>query len=126
MGRRLPGTVKANPAHGKAYALAVRIVRAFQHLSEEKREFVLSTQLLRSGTAIPANLAEATGAISEADLSSKVAGAYKEALETKYWLNLLKDAGYIDEKAFESIYSEVDEVGAILLAILKKIRIAKQ
>jgi four helix bundle protein len=64
--------VKPNPAYDKAYALAIRIVKAYKHLSEEKREFVLSKQLLRSGTSIGANLAEANGAISEADLSAKV------------------------------------------------------
>jgi len=118
--------VKSNPAYDKAYALAIRIVKAFQYLSEEKREFVLSKQLLRSGTSIGANLAEANGAISEADLSAKVSIAYKESQETKYWLNLLKDTGYIDAKSHASIFADVDEVAAILFAILKKTRINKQ
>ncbi|NOQ46073.1 MAG: four helix bundle protein [Desulfobulbaceae bacterium] len=89
---------RSNPAYEKAYVLAVRIVNAYRHLSEQKREFVLSKQLLRSGTSIGANLAEANGAISEANLSAKVSIAYKESQETKYWLNLLKDTGYIDQK----------------------------
>ena len=63
---------KGNPAFEKAYALAIRIVNAYKHLCDQKREFVLSKQLLRSGTSIGANLAEANGAISEADLSAKV------------------------------------------------------
>ena len=116
---------KANPAYRKAYALAIRIVNAFKHLTEEKREFILSKQLLRSGTSIGANLAEANGAISEADLSAKVSIAYKESQETKYWLTLLKDTGYINEKSFNSIFADVDEVAAILFAILKKTRMSK-
>lgn len=101
---------KGNPAFEKAYALAIRIVNAYKHLCNQKREFVLSKQLLRSGTSIGANLAEANGAISEADLSAKVSIAYKEAQETKYWLSLLKDTGYLDTKAFDSLFAHVDEV----------------
>lgn len=82
--------------------------------------------LLRSGTSIGANLAEANGAISEADLSAKVSIAYKEAQETKYWLRLLKDTDYLDNKAFDSLFADVDEVAAILFAILKKTRINKR
>jgi len=116
----------SNPAYEKAYALAVRIVNAYRHLSEQKREFVLSKQLLRSGTSIGANLAEANGAISEADLSAKVSIAYKESQETKYWLSLLKDTGYLDQKSFDSIFSDVDEVAAILFSILKTTKRVKQ
>ncbi len=116
---------KPNPAYEKSYALAIRIVHIYKQLTEQKREFVLSRQLLKSGTSIGANLAEAKGAISEADLSAKVSIAYKEAQETKYWLNLLKDTGYLDAKSFESIFPCVDEVAAILFAILKKTRISK-
>jgi four helix bundle protein len=117
---------KGNPAYEKAYALAVRIVKAFKLLTENKSEFVLSKQLLRSGTSIGANLAEANGAISKADLSAKVSIAYKEAQETKYWLNLLKDTDFLEQKAHESLFRDVDEVAAILFAILKKTRIDKK
>ncbi|WP_289019442.1 four helix bundle protein [Desulfobacter postgatei] len=117
---------KGNPAFEKAYALAIRIVNAYKHLCNQKREFVLSKQLLRSGTSIGANLAEANGAISEADLSAKVSIAYKEAQESKYWLRLLKDTDYLDKKAFDSLFADVDEVAAILFAILKKTRINKR
>lgn len=116
----------SNSAYEKAYALAIRIVNAYRQLSEQKREFVLSKQLLRSGTSIGANLAEANGAISEADLSAKVSKAYKESQETKYWLSLLKDTGYIDQKSFDSIFSDVDEVAAILFSILKTTKRVKQ
>jgi four helix bundle protein len=116
---------KRNPAFEKEYSLAIRIVNAYKHLCDQKREFVLSKQLLKSGTSIGANLAEANGAISEADLSSKVSIAYKEAKETKYWLSLLNNTGYLETKSFDSLFADVDEVAAILFAILKKTRIQK-
>jgi len=116
---------KGNPAYEKACALAIRIVNVYKYLCEQKREFVISKQLLRSGTSIGANLAEANGAISEADLSAKVSIAYKESQETKYWLTLLKNTDYLDVKAFGTLFSDVDEVSAILFAILKKTRINK-
>lgn len=95
--------IPSKTAYQKAYALAIRVVKAYKYLQENNREFVLSKQLLRSGTSIGANLAEANGAISEAELSAKVSIAYKETQETKYWLSLLKDTDYIDQnpsKAF--------------------------
>ena len=79
-----------NVVYDKAYQFAIRIVKAYQFLSSEKKEFVLSKQLLRSGTSIGANIAEANGGISKADFSNKISIAYKECLETKYWLDLLK------------------------------------
>ncbi len=81
--------------------------------------------MLRSGTSIGANVAEANGAISEADFSSKISIAYKECLETKYWLSLLKDTDYISQKSFESMHDDADEIAKILFSILKKTRIDK-
>ncbi|REJ77616.1 MAG: four helix bundle protein [Acidobacteria bacterium] len=106
----------------KAFAFAVRIVSAFKHLVRIKREFVLSKQLLRSGTSIGANIAEARGAVSRRDFSNKMAIAYKECLETKYWLDLLHTTGYLKEKAYKSIFSDADELGRILYSIVKKTR----
>lgn len=103
----------------KAYDFAIRVVNAYKHLTEEKKEFVLSKQLLKSGTSIGANIAEANGAISTAEFRAKMSIAYKECLETKYWLSLLKDTGYISEKAFESIYDDADEISKILFSIIK-------
>ena len=68
----------------KAYQFAISIVNAYKHLCEDKKEFILSKQLLRSGTSIGANIAEAQGAISKADFKAKMSIAYKECLETKY------------------------------------------
>ena len=106
----------------KAYNFAIRVVNAYKYLKEDKKEFILSKQLLRSGTSIGANVAEANGGISPADFSAKMSIAYKECLETKYWLSLLKDTDYIDEKAFESIYQDADEIGKILFSIIKTTR----
>jgi len=92
-------------------------------LNADKREFILSKQLLRSGTSIGANVAEANGGISTADFSAKISIAYKESLETKYWLSLLKDAGYLDEVPTDSVINDADEISRILFTILKKTRI---
>ncbi len=113
-------------AEDKAYKFAIRIVNAYKFLTETKKEFVMSKQLLRCGTSIGANLAEANGAISTADFSSKVSISYKECLETKYWLTLLKDTHFIDDESFLSIFSECDEIAKILFSILKTTRINNQ
>jgi four helix bundle protein len=114
-----------NVTYEKAYNFAIRIVKAHRYLIEEKKEFILSKQLLRSGTSIGANIAEANGSISSAEFSAKISIAYKETLETKYWLSLLKDTGYIDVKSFDSIHQDADEIAKILFSILKTTRIKK-
>ncbi len=116
---------KENAVFEKAYLFAKRIVKAYQFLTKEKKEFILSKQLIRSGTSIGANLAEANGAISKADFSNKVSIAYKESLETKYWLSLLKDTGYLGQRTYDSIFEEADELARILFSILKTTRINK-
>ena len=118
--------MKENVVFDKAYRFAIRIVNAYKYLIKAKKEFVLSKQLLRSGTSVGANIAEARGAISQADFSAKISIAYKETLETKYWLSLLKDTKYIDVKSYESIYQDADEIAKILFSILKTTRISKQ
>jgi four helix bundle protein len=94
----------------KSYNFAVRIVKMYQHLSSEKKEFVLSKQILRSGTSIGANIEEAIGGISKADFRAKMSIAYKEARETDYWLRLLKDTDYLKVEAFNSIRNELSEI----------------
>ena len=117
--------VQTSLSYEKAYNFAIRIVKAYQFLQNEKKEFVLSKQLLRSGTSIGANLAEANGAISKNDFSAKISIAYKECLETKYWLSLLKDTNYIDEKMFSSTFSDADEISKMLFSTIKTTRINK-
>ncbi|OKH17961.1 four helix bundle protein [[Limnothrix rosea] IAM M-220] len=114
---------KESIAYSKAYQFAIRIVNAYRYLIDEKKEYILSKQFLRSGTSIGANLAEAQGAISTNDFSAKVSIAYKECLETKYWISLLKDTGYFQIKAAESLFKDADEIAKILFSILKKTRI---
>ena len=109
----------SNIVQVKGYGFAVRVVRLYQHLSTEKREFVLSKQLLRSGTGIGANIEEAIGGQSRADFASKITIAYKEARESSYWLRLLKDTGYLSEDEFASIHSDAEEFCRLLAAIQK-------
>lgn len=116
---------KENIAYEKAYDFSVRVVDCVREIQIENKEFVLSKQLLRSGTSIGANLSEANGAISRADFSAKVSIAYKECLETKYWLNLLKDTGYLKKEKFDDLHASADELAKILFSILKTTRINK-
>ena len=103
----------------KSKAFALRIIRLYQHLQKEKREKVLSSQMLRSGTSIGANVKEAIRAQSKPDFYAKLNISLKEASETEYWLELLHESGYIDEKAFESIIADCRELLKILTAITK-------
>ena len=103
----------------KSYAFAVRIVRLYQHLASEKKEFVLSKQVLRCGTSIGANVEEAIGGQSRADFVAKLSIAYKESRETSYWLRLLKDTDYITIPQFESLYADAEELCRIIAAIQK-------
>lgn len=103
----------------KSKAFALRVIRLYQFLNSEKKEFILSKQVLRSGTSIGANAKEAANAQSKADFYAKMYIAYKEANETEYWLELLHESGYIETSAFESIYTDCKEIIKILAAITK-------
>ena len=116
---------KENNLYKKAYDFALKVVNIYQYLNANKREFVLSKQLLRCGTSIGANIAEANGAISKAEFAAKLSIAYKECLETKYWLSLLKDTFYIDENDFQRLFKDVDELGKILFSSIKTTRTDK-
>ena len=111
-----------NPVRDKSYAFALRIVMLYRMLSEEKREFVLSKQVLRSGTSIGANIEEALGGQSGKDFQSKLLIAYKEARETLYWLRLLNDSGYIDDKTFDSLSLDCNELLRLLGSITKSMK----
>ncbi|MDR0428320.1 MAG: four helix bundle protein [Dysgonamonadaceae bacterium] len=106
----------------KSYAFAIRIVKLCGSLCEEKKEFVLSKQLLRSGTSPGALAREAEYAQSKADFINKLHVALKEANETAYWLQLLKDTDYLEEKMCKSIYSDCDELISILVSSLKTLK----
>jgi four helix bundle protein len=87
----------------KSYAFAVRIIRVFKYLSEQKKEFILSKQLLRCGTSIGANVEEAIGGQSSKDFFAKLTISYKEARETHYWIRLLKDTNYLSVEEADSL-----------------------
>ena len=93
----------------KSYAFAIRIVKLYKLLSQDKKEFILSKQLLRSGTAIGALVREAEHGQSKADFLNKMNIALKEANETEYWLLLLKDTDYLEENEFQSIQKNVQK-----------------
>ena len=101
---------------------AVRIVRLNQYLSEEKREYVMSKQILRSGTSIGANVREALDGQSKADFTAKMSIALKEASETEYWLELLHETDYLSEEQYESIAADCKELAKILTSIVKTSR----
>ena len=108
-----------SPLKDKSYAFAIRIVKLTQFLQNEKKEYVLSKQNLRSGTAIGALIREAEFGQSKADFISKLSISLKEANETDYWLCLLKDTGYISQVQFESLAVECKELIAMLVASIK-------
>lgn len=111
--------------YDKAYSFAIKMVGLYKSLSG-KQEYILSKQLLKSGTSIGANIAEANGAISNAEFSAKISIAYKETLETKYWLSLLKDTDYLSIENYGEVYKDADEIAKMLFSILKTTRINKQ
>ena len=103
----------------KSKAFALRIIRLYRHLCDEKKEYILSKQLLRSGTSIGANVKEAIRGQSKADFYAKMNISLKEASETEYWLELLHESGHIEEKPFVSIYEDCQELIKILVTITK-------
>ena len=111
--------IKDNVIEYKTYSFANRIIKAYKYLIKEQKEHILSQQMLRSGTAIGALVREAKFAQSKADFINKLSIALKEANETQYWLSLLHDNGYIDQKSFQSIYEDAKEVTTILVSIVK-------
>ena len=114
--------MKDNIIQQKSYSFALRMINAYKYLTLEQREFVLSKQVLRSGTSIGALVKEAEHAQSLADFIHKMNIALKEANETEYWLMLLKDSDYIDEKTFSSIHKDCDELIRLLVSIVKSLK----
>jgi len=103
----------------KSYKFAIRVVKLYQFLVKEKKEFVLSKQILRAGTAIGALIREAEFGQSKADFINKMSIALKEANETIYWLEILKDTDYINEKLFQSLYADCEELIKMFVATIK-------
>ena len=110
---------KDNIVQIKSYAFAIRIVNVYKYLCEEKKEFVLSKQLLRSGTSIGANIEEAIGAQSDKDFFAKMTIAYKETRETHYWIRLLTDTEYLSNEQNISLTNDIEELLKIIGSIEK-------
>lgn len=102
----------------KSFDFSVRIVNLYKYICENKKEYVLSKQLLRSGTSIGANIAEAEYAQSDNDFVSKLSIALKETAESQYWLKLLNKTDYLSDKEYNSIYSQSEELRKILSSII--------
>lgn len=103
----------------KNKAFALRIIKLYKYLCNEKKEYILSQQILRSGTSIGANIKEAIRGQSKADFYAKMNIALKESSETEYWLELLHESDYIDDKSFNDIYADCQELLRLLMSITK-------
>ena len=108
-----------NVIHDKSKAFAIRIIRFVRYLQTEKKDFILSNQILRSGTSTGANIRESRNAQSTADFINKLSIALKEADETAYWLELLSGSDTIDQAMFNSLYNDNKELIALLTSIIK-------
>ncbi len=106
----------------KSYEFALNIITLYQKIAKEKKEFVLSKQLLKSGTSIGANVEEAIGGQSKKDFIAKLSIAYKEARETHYWLRLLTDSDYIDNPVSNKLTKDIVEILKIIGSILKTMK----
>ncbi len=111
--------MSVNVIENKSFNFAVRIVNLYKYLTSDKKEFVLSKQLLRSGTSIGANVAEAQRAQTKPDFHTKMSIAVKETGETQYWIRLLHKTEYLTDKEFESLNDDIGEILSLLIAICK-------
>ena len=114
--------MKENEVKAKSLAFAKRIVHAYQYLCDEKKEFILSKQLLRSGTSIGANIAEAQYGSSRKDFLNKLYIALKECAETLYWLELLASCDYFTPEEYHSLFMDCEELRKLLTSITKTTR----
>ena len=112
-----------NVIQEKSRAFAIRIIKCYQYLTEQKHEMVMSKQLLRCGTSIGANTRESKNAQSRQDFLNKLNIALKEADETDYWIDLLHETQYLDDDQYKSLQADCNEIVAILVAIVKKLKI---
>ena len=119
-GDKLKNMEKQSVVEQLSVKFAIRIVKLYKYLTEEKREFVMSKQVYRSGTSIGANIAESKAAQSNADFVSKLSISLKEAFETKYWLLLLHESETIDDAEYNSIENDIKTIIGTLTNIIKK------
>lgn len=114
--------IKENVVKNKSFAFAVRVVKLYQFLCEQKKEFVLSKQLLKSGTSVGAMVREAEHAETKNDFKHKMGIAQKEINEAIYWLELLKETDYLTSEQFESINNDAVEIIKLITSIIKSVK----
>ena len=112
-------TKEENIIISKSYSFAVRCVRLYKFLCDERHDYTIGKQLLRSGTSVGANIKEATRGISKADFTAKMSISLKEASESEFWIELLRDTGYITEQQADSMLQDCQELLKFLMSIVK-------
>lgn len=115
--------MKENIIKDKSFKFAVRIVNLYKILQSEKKEYILSKQLMRSGTSIGANVCEAIRAVSKKDFTNKIDISLKEAYESEYWIELLYATNYLNESEYMSIKEDCCDINKILMAIAKNLQV---
>src|SRR5450432_253372 len=115
--------MKENLVKSKSFAFAIRIVKLYKFLQFEKKEYIISKQILKSGTSVGALVRESEQAESRSDFKHKLSIAQKEINEAIYWLELLRATGYLEEPQFESIHKEAIEIIKILTSIIKSTKL---
>ncbi len=118
----MAATDRGNPLKDKSYAFALRIVNVYKHLLDNNRKYVLSKQLLRSGTSVGANIVEANQAQSRRDFASKLSIALKETVKTEFWLSLLRDSQYLTDKQANALMEDCVELKKMLTSAIKTTR----
>ena len=111
--------MKENVVEDKSFEFAVRIVKLYKYLTSEKQEYIMSKQLLRSGTSVGANVSEAQQAQSPMDFLSKMNIALKESYESDYWLRLLHHTDYLNKEEYDSIITDCRSISKLLVTIVK-------
>ncbi len=122
MEHSLLNSSKSNPLVEKSYLFSIKIIKSFQNIQKEQKEFILSKQFIRSGTSIGALIFEGQFAQSQADFINKLSISLKEANETKYWICLLKDTNYIDDFLYQNLLSDVNELIKMLVCSIKTVK----
>ena len=120
--RKIESGMKENIIATKSYSFALKAIKLYQHLTAEKREFVLSKQFLRAATSIGANVEESIGGQTEKDFFTKLNIAYKEARESHYWLRLLKDSNIITDDLADPLIADAEEIQRILGSSIKTLK----
>ena len=118
--------MKENILKDKSYKFALRVVKLYQYLADERKEFVMSKQILRSGTSIGANIEEANQAQSKSDFVHKLSISQKESFETHYWIRILRDGNFLSEKLANSLLEDCEEIRKLITSSIKTAKLNLQ